>query len=83
MSTRQGSASYVIVIGVLMALIVGAFLLTFVVYPITNTFRGSALWSMDTTAGNRVLMAVGGVWEFWGAIILLALLAFVFVVTRQ
>lgn len=83
MSTRQGSASYTIVIGAIAALIVGALLLTLLFYPIFNAFTGAGFWSAETTAGARVIRFTEGLWEFWGAIILIAMLAFIWVRTRQ
>lgn len=83
MSTRQGSASFTIVIAGLTALIVGAMLLTFLFYPIISAFMGAGFWSAETAAGARVTTYVGGMWQFWGGIILLALLSFVWIRTRQ
>ena len=81
--SQQGSASFVIVLGGVMSLIAGAMVLTLALYPIINAFRGSGLWGMDTMAGNRMLTYIGGVWEFWGAILLLGILSFIWVRTRQ
>ena len=83
MSARQGSASFVLVIGSMTAIIVGAIVLTLFVYPIVNAFRGSPAWEMETVAGTRVLTYVGGMWEFWAAIILFGILSWVWVRTRQ
>jgi len=82
-SPRQGSSAYTIVLAGLSAVIVGAVLLTFIVYPMTNAFTGSAMWSADTAAGARLLMSIGGIWEFWGGILLFSLLSFIWVRTRQ
>ena len=81
--SRQGSASYTIAIGAMTAIIIGAIVLTIFLYPIINAFRGSGLWNADTAAGNRLLTYTGGIWEFWGAIILIAILAYVWIRTRQ
>jgi hypothetical protein len=80
---RQGSASFVIVLGAVAMFLVGGFILTFVLYPIINTFTNAAFWTSETIAGARVTTNVAGMWEFWGAILLLALLSFVWVKTRQ
>ena len=82
-ASRQGSASYTVVIGALTALLVGAMMLTFVVFPVYNSFTASGMWAAETTAGVRVLTYVGGLWKFWPAIILFALVAFIWVRTRQ
>lgn len=83
MATRQGSASFTIVIAGVVSLIVGAMLLTFVLYPVMNAFIGAPFWSAETTAGSRVLTYTRGLWTFWGAIILMSILSFVWVRTRQ
>lgn len=82
-ATRQGSSSFTIVIGAMAALIIGALMLTFLFFPIFNGFTSSAFWSADTSDGARLLMFTKGLWEFWGGIILLALVAFIWVRTRQ
>lgn len=82
-ATRQGSASFTIVIAGLTLFVVGAILLTFVVYPVYNGFTNAAFWSASTAPGVRVTTYVAGVWEFWGAILLIGLLSFVWVQTRQ
>jgi hypothetical protein len=84
MSSRQGSASFTIVIGGLTALVTGAIVLTFIVYPIINAFMGAAFWgSAETTAGARVFTYTGGLWTFWGGVILIAILSWVWIQTRQ
>lgn len=83
MSTRQGSASYGIVIAGVMAVVTGALVLTFVTYPMLTAFRGASFWSADTAGGARVLTYVGGMWEFTGGFMLIALLAFIWITTRQ
>lgn len=80
---RQGSAAWVITIAALMAFIVGAILLTFVVFPVTNGFTAASFWSAQTTDGARLLTYVEGFWIFWGGILLIALLSYVWVNTRQ
>jgi len=82
-ASRQGSASYTVVIGALTALLVGAMMLTFVVFPVYNAFTASGMWAAETTAGVRVLTYVGGIWQFWPAILLFALVSFIWVRTRQ
>lgn len=85
MSVRpsQGSASFTIVLGAVTAVVVGGFLLTFVVYPVVNAFTGAAFWGASTTPGANLLTVVEGIWTFWGAIVLIAILSFVWVRTRQ
>jgi len=81
---RQGSASFTIVIAGMTALVVGAMVLTFVFYPIATALLNSPLFDlMATTAGTRVTTYVRGLWTFWGAIILIAILSFIWVRTRQ
>jgi hypothetical protein len=82
-ATRQGSASFTIVLVGLTAFVVGAMLLTFVVYPMVNAFRASAIWQAETANGAKLLTYVGGMWEFWGGFLLLALLSFIWIRTRQ
>jgi hypothetical protein len=83
MSTRQGSASYVIVIGGVTAVAVGALMLTFVMYPLFNAFSGSPLFTAETAYGATLITYTLGLWEFWGGILLIALIAWIWVVTRQ
>lgn len=84
MSVReQGSSSYTIVIAGVTAMLVGAIMLTFVIFPMVNGFRGSALWSAETTEGATLLTYVGGIWEFWGGVLLLGFLSYIWVSTRQ
>lgn len=83
MSARQGSASFTIVIGGLSALLVGAMLLSFAFYPIVGGFMNAAFWDSQTTAGSRLVTYTGGIWVFWGGIILLAILSYIWVETRQ
>lgn len=80
---RQGSAAWTIAIAGLMALIVGAILLTFVVFPVYNGFTEAAFWSAETAEGARLLTYVDGMWVFWGGILLIALLSYIWVNTRQ
>jgi len=82
-ASRQGSASYTIVIGGLTALVVGAMVLTFMIYPIVNSFMDAAFWSLDTVPGNWITTFVGGIWIFWGAIVLIAITIYIWVRTRQ
>ena len=81
--SRQGSASFVLVIGGMTAIVVGAIVLTFLFYPISNAFQGAAFWGAETAPGARVTTYVGGVWTFWGAIILISILSFIWIRTRQ
>lgn len=81
--SRQGSASFTIVIGSMAALITGAIVLTFMFYPIIHSFRNAAFWTSSTAHGARLTTYVGGLWVFWGAIILISILSFVWIRTRQ
>lgn len=83
MSTRQGSASYTIVIGAVTAIVVGAMMLTFVLFPMHNTFTAASFWSADTVHGSRVVTFTTGLWVFWPAIILIAITSYVWVRSRQ
>jgi hypothetical protein len=83
MSTRQGSASYTIVIGGIVAGLVGALTLTFVMFPMYNAFAPSPLFSAETSEGAMLVTYTLGIWEFWGGIILIAGVTWVWVVTRQ
>jgi hypothetical protein len=83
MSARQGSASFTVVIGGLAALVVGAIVLTFVMFPVTNSFTDAAFWSASTTGGARLLGVVEGVWTFSGAVMLMTTLSWIWVRTRQ
>lgn len=83
MSTRQGSSSFVLAIGVIAAVLSGAFALTFILFPLYNAFTGSTLWSAETSTGADLLSYVAGIWEFWGGIVAIAILIFVWVRTRQ
>ncbi|MFP4627210.1 MAG: hypothetical protein ACOCQY_02750 [Halorhabdus sp.] len=83
MSARQGSAAFTIVIGGVTAFVVGAFLLTFAVYPIATQFMDAAFWTASTPSQEFLTTYVGGIWKFWGAILLIAILSFVWVSTRR
>lgn len=81
--SAQGSASYTIVIGAIAAIIVGAIVLTMLFYPIVVALMGAAFWSSQTSQGALLTTYVGGIWRFWGAIVLMAILSFVWIRTRQ
>lgn len=83
MSARQGSASYTIVVGGITALVIGAIMLTFLVYPMANAFMDAAFWGSETTSGARVITYVGGAWTFSGGIVLIAIIMWIWVHTRQ
>lgn len=83
MSTRQGSASYGIVIAGVMAVVIGAIMLSFVTYPLLTAFRGASFWAAETADGARVLTYVGGVWEFTGGFLLIGLVSYIWITTRQ
>lgn len=84
MAARQGSASFTIVLGALTALVVGAMVLTFIFYPVVTPMLESPLFgTMSTSAGVRVETYVEGLWVFWGAILLMGILSFIWVRTRQ
>lgn len=82
MST-QGSASYTIVIGGVTAIIVGGMVLTLAFYPIATAFMDAAFWGAETTHGSRVVTYTAGIWTFWGAILLMSILSWVWIRTRQ
>ena len=83
MSTRQGSASYTIVIGGVTAVLVGALMLTFVLFPLYNSLSAAPFFEADTANGVMVVDYTLGMWRFWGGVLLLGLLSWVWVVTRQ
>lgn len=83
MSTRQGSASYTIVIGGVTAVLIGALMLTFVLFPFYNAFSDAPFMQADTAAGVMVVDYTLGMWRFWGGVLLLGLLSWIWVVTRQ
>jgi hypothetical protein len=80
---QQGSSAWLIVIAGFMFLVFGAMLSTFIIFPLFNGFTGSAIWTATTTDGQRLLTYVSGLWQFAPAILLLALLAWVWVHSRQ
>jgi len=79
----QRSAAFQIVIAAFMALIIGAMLSTFVLFPVYNAFTNAAFWSAQTAGGTRLLTYVGGVWQMFPALVLFAILTYVWVSTRQ
>ena len=82
--TQQGSASFTIVFGAAAALLVGAIGLTFFFYPIVDGFTASSgLFEFETSTGDNVADVITGVWTFAGGIVLIAILSFVWVRTRQ
>lgn len=84
MSARQGSASFSIVLGGLTALLIGGMVLTFMFYPVITGLLDAAFFSgMETAAGARVTTYVEGLWVFWGGIILISILSYIWVETRQ
>lgn len=83
MSTRQGSASFTIVLAGLTFVIVGALALTVFFYPIVTALMDSAFWSAETSSGAKLLTWVEGIWKFIGGIMLIALTAWVWIKTRQ
>ncbi len=83
-AARQGSASFTLVIGGLTMLLVGAIALTFFVYPIINGFLGSAFWgTAETAAGSRVQTFVKGAWIFSGGFMLVSIVLYIWINTRQ
>jgi hypothetical protein len=81
---RQGSSAFTLVLAGLMAVFVGAMVLTFAVYPLITGFQDVALFNgFDTTAGTRVGTYVEGFFVFTGGFIMLAIIAFVWIRTRQ
>jgi hypothetical protein len=82
-ASRQGSSSYVIVIAGLAFIVVGAMMLTFVLFPMTNAFSGTAIFSADTGPVSDLTSVIVGLWQFWPFILLVMLTIFVWVETRQ
>lgn len=80
---ESGSAAYVVTIVGLLSVLVGAMSLTFILYPLHNSFVESAAWSAQTPEGERLLDAVAGIWEFWGGVMLIAILSYVWIATRR
>lgn len=78
----RGSAAWVVAIVSLLALIVGAFLLT-VIDPIQQTLMGSALWDSSTAYGTDALRWQSLAWKFWPVIILLGIMVVVWTRTRR
>jgi len=84
MSVRQGSASFTVAIGAIAALVVGAIVLTFVHFPIISAFFDAAFWgSAETTQGVRLQTTIEGVWLVWPVVILISILSYVWITTRQ
>jgi len=82
-ASRQGSSSYVIVIAGLTFILVGAIVLTFVVFPFVNNFTAMPFFSAETGPGSNLTNVVAGLWEFWAFILMLMLAIYVWVATRQ
>lgn len=80
---QQGSSAYQIVIGGLTAIVIGAIVLTFFVYPLIGGFRGTGLLSFETAAGARVATFTDGMWVFVGGWIMIAIVLFIWIETRQ
>lgn len=82
--SRQGSASFNLVIGGVTVIASGAMILSFFFYPMVDAFMGAPFWdSLETVHGQRLTTYAGGIWVFWGAILLLAFLSWIWVVSRQ
>lgn len=83
-AVERESAAFTVVIAALGALVMGGMLLSFVVYPIYNGLIAPApLGGAETSAGSRVFDVTGGLFPFWGAILLIAILSFIWVRTRR
>jgi len=80
---RPRSAAFAIVITGMAALVVGAIVLTFVHFPIVTAIMDSALFNVETASGSRLTTWVKGAWVFLPAIMLIGLLSWIWVVTRQ
>lgn len=80
---RQGSTAFTLVLGGVMAIVVGAIVGTFLVYPIINGFTGTELFAFETTSGARVGTFVDGMWRFTLGFVMLGIIAFVWIETRQ
>ena len=83
MSTRQGSAAWSITMAGIVALVAGGIVLTFFFYPMIGGFLSSSLMSVETAPGARLTGWIEGVWTFMGGIMLIMLLSYIWVVTRQ
>lgn len=81
--SRQGSASYTIVIGGVTAVVVGAIVLSFLAYPFINAFVGTPIFESSTTSGSRVMMYVKGFWTFLGGFVMIAIVIWIWITTRQ
>jgi len=54
------------------------------VYPIINGFLGSAFWgTAETAAGSRVQTFVKGTWIFSGGFMLVSIVLYIWINTRQ
>lgn len=81
--SRQGSASFTIAIGSLTALVAGAMILTLFFYPVAGAMMDAAFWEADTAQGATLITYVDAALVFTGGIMLIALLAYIWVSTRQ
>lgn len=82
-ASRQGSSSFIIVIAGAAFILVGAMVLTFVMFPAINNFTPTALFAAETGPGGNLTGVVDGLWRLWPLVLLLALTVYVWVETRQ
>lgn len=82
-ASRQGSSSFVIVIAGAAFVLVGAMVLTFVMFPTINNMTTTTLFSAETAPGQNLTSVVDGLWRLWSLVLLLMLTVFVWVKTRQ
>jgi len=82
-ATQQGSAAWAITMAGVIALIAGAIVLTFFFQPLSAGFIESGLFDVQTSEGARLTGWIEGVWTFMGGILLIMMLSYIWVVTRQ
>jgi len=82
-ASRQGSTSYVVAIAAVGFVFVGALVLTFIVFPITNAFTGSPIFQAETGPVGNLTAVTSGLWTFWPFILLVVLTIYIWVETRQ
>jgi hypothetical protein len=76
------SAAFTVAIVGVLGFIMGAFVLT-VTDPIMQTFFGSGAWSSSTGTGTDLLRWLTYLWSFVSASILIAIVAQIWISTRQ
>lgn len=77
-----GSAAWVLVVVVVVAIVIGSLLLT-VTDPVAQALFDSAMWSSTTTYGTNTMAWVQELWAFMALIILIGLFSLVYIRTRR